>query len=75
MQLQSFAAGKWQRGTRDGVALRDATTVVVIANSSARWTRLCCDLEPCEACRWSKLTRIDVPRARGPSQIAGKVSR
>jgi oxepin-CoA hydrolase/3-oxo-5,6-dehydrosuberyl-CoA semialdehyde dehydrogenase len=35
MQLQSFAAGKWQSGTRDGVALRDATTGVVIAHSSA----------------------------------------
>jgi len=35
MQLQSFVAGKWQAGTRNPVALRDATTGVVIANSSA----------------------------------------
>jgi len=35
MQLQSFAAGKWQAGTRNLVALRDATTGAVIANSSA----------------------------------------
>jgi oxepin-CoA hydrolase / 3-oxo-5,6-dehydrosuberyl-CoA semialdehyde dehydrogenase len=35
MQLQSFAAGKWQTGTRNVVALRDATTGAVIANSSA----------------------------------------
>jgi len=35
MQLQSFAAEKWQSGSRDGVALRDATTGAVVANSSA----------------------------------------
>src|SRR5882724_10228520 len=35
MQLQSFAVGKWQSGSRDGVALRDATTGAVVANSSA----------------------------------------
>src|ERR1700733_8941864 len=35
MQLQSFAAGKWQTGSRNGVALRDATTGAVVANSSA----------------------------------------
>jgi oxepin-CoA hydrolase/3-oxo-5,6-dehydrosuberyl-CoA semialdehyde dehydrogenase len=35
MQLQSFAAGKWQAGTRNLVALRDATTGTVVANSSA----------------------------------------
>jgi len=35
MQLQSFAAGKWHSGGRDGVALRDATTGAVIAHSSA----------------------------------------
>jgi len=35
MQLQSFAAGKWVSGTRNVVALRDATTVTVVANSSA----------------------------------------
>jgi oxepin-CoA hydrolase / 3-oxo-5,6-dehydrosuberyl-CoA semialdehyde dehydrogenase len=35
MQLQSFAAGKWHSGGRDGVALRDATTGTVIAHSSA----------------------------------------
>jgi oxepin-CoA hydrolase/3-oxo-5,6-dehydrosuberyl-CoA semialdehyde dehydrogenase len=35
MQLQSFAAGKWQAGTRNVVALRDATTGAVVANSSA----------------------------------------
>src|SRR3984885_2402390 len=35
MQLQSFAAGKWQTGSRNGVALRDATTGGVVANSSA----------------------------------------
>src|SRR5947209_8467161 len=35
MQLQSFAAGKWQAGTRNLVALRDATTGAVVANSSA----------------------------------------
>jgi oxepin-CoA hydrolase/3-oxo-5,6-dehydrosuberyl-CoA semialdehyde dehydrogenase len=35
MQLQSFAAGRWQAGTGSAVALRDATTGTVIANSSA----------------------------------------
>jgi oxepin-CoA hydrolase/3-oxo-5,6-dehydrosuberyl-CoA semialdehyde dehydrogenase len=35
MQLQSFAAGKWQAGTGNLVALRDATTGAVVANSSA----------------------------------------
>jgi oxepin-CoA hydrolase / 3-oxo-5,6-dehydrosuberyl-CoA semialdehyde dehydrogenase len=35
MQLQSFAAGKWQTGARNVVALRDATTGAVVANSSA----------------------------------------
>jgi oxepin-CoA hydrolase/3-oxo-5,6-dehydrosuberyl-CoA semialdehyde dehydrogenase len=35
MQLQSYAAGKWHSGGRDGVALRDATTGAVIAHSSA----------------------------------------
>ena len=35
MQLQSFAAGRWVNGTRDVVALRDATTGAVVANSSA----------------------------------------
>ncbi len=35
MQLQSYAAGKWHSGGRDGVALRDATTGTVIAHSSA----------------------------------------
>src|SRR4051812_735631 len=35
MQLQSFAAGKWHSGGGDGVALRDATTGVVIAHSTA----------------------------------------
>jgi oxepin-CoA hydrolase/3-oxo-5,6-dehydrosuberyl-CoA semialdehyde dehydrogenase len=35
MQLQSFAAGKWQTGGGSGVALTDATTGAVVANSSA----------------------------------------
>jgi oxepin-CoA hydrolase/3-oxo-5,6-dehydrosuberyl-CoA semialdehyde dehydrogenase len=35
MQLQSFAAGKWHTGARNGVVLRDATTGAVIASSSA----------------------------------------
>jgi oxepin-CoA hydrolase/3-oxo-5,6-dehydrosuberyl-CoA semialdehyde dehydrogenase len=35
MQLQSFVAGKWQAGTRNVVALRDATTGAVVANTSA----------------------------------------
>jgi oxepin-CoA hydrolase/3-oxo-5,6-dehydrosuberyl-CoA semialdehyde dehydrogenase len=35
MQLKSFAAGKWQAGTGNGTALRDATTGAVIATSSA----------------------------------------
>jgi len=35
MQLESFAAGQWQSGTGNLVALRDATTGAVIANSSA----------------------------------------
>src|SRR6266850_2203253 len=35
MQLESFVAGKWQAGAGKGVALRDATTGTVIANSSA----------------------------------------
>ena len=35
MQLQSFAAGKWYAGTREPVALRDATTGSVIASTSA----------------------------------------
>ncbi len=35
MQLQSFAAGRWQTGTSNVVALRDATTGAVVASSSA----------------------------------------
>jgi oxepin-CoA hydrolase/3-oxo-5,6-dehydrosuberyl-CoA semialdehyde dehydrogenase len=35
MQLQSFAAGRWRAGTGTGVALRDATTGVVVAHSSS----------------------------------------
>lgn len=35
MQLQSFAVGRWQTGTSNAVALRDATTGLVIANSSS----------------------------------------
>src|ERR1700720_3267711 len=35
MQLQSFVAGKWQSGTGNGVALRDATTGSVVANATA----------------------------------------
>ena len=35
MQLQSFVAGKWQVGSRNAVALRDATTGEVIANASS----------------------------------------
>jgi oxepin-CoA hydrolase / 3-oxo-5,6-dehydrosuberyl-CoA semialdehyde dehydrogenase len=35
MQLQSFIAGQWQTGSGAGVALRDATTGVVVANASA----------------------------------------
>jgi oxepin-CoA hydrolase/3-oxo-5,6-dehydrosuberyl-CoA semialdehyde dehydrogenase len=35
MQLQSFVAGKWQSGTGNGVALRDATTGAVVANATA----------------------------------------
>jgi oxepin-CoA hydrolase / 3-oxo-5,6-dehydrosuberyl-CoA semialdehyde dehydrogenase len=35
MQLQSFAVGKWQSGTSNVVALRDATTGAVVANCSA----------------------------------------
>ncbi len=35
MKLQSYAAGKWQEGTGNAVALRDATTGAVVANSSA----------------------------------------
>ncbi|MGH8139695.1 MAG: phenylacetic acid degradation bifunctional protein PaaZ [Steroidobacteraceae bacterium] len=35
MQLQSYASGKWQAGTRNLVALRDATTGNVVANTSA----------------------------------------
>src|SRR6202040_1213902 len=35
MQLQSFVAGKWQSGTGNGVALRDATTGAVVASASA----------------------------------------
>jgi oxepin-CoA hydrolase/3-oxo-5,6-dehydrosuberyl-CoA semialdehyde dehydrogenase len=35
MQLQSFVSGKWQTGTGNFVALRDATTNEVIANASA----------------------------------------
>src|SRR5579859_7509041 len=34
MQLQSFASGKWQAGTRNFVTLRDATTNEVIASAS-----------------------------------------
>jgi oxepin-CoA hydrolase/3-oxo-5,6-dehydrosuberyl-CoA semialdehyde dehydrogenase len=36
MQLHSFAAGKWQSGGHEGVALRDATTGAVVAHSSAQ---------------------------------------
>jgi len=35
MQLQSFVAGKWQAGSRNAVALRDATTGEVIASASS----------------------------------------
>ncbi len=35
MQLQSYAAGQWRAGTHNQVALRDATTGAVVANSSA----------------------------------------
>ena len=35
MQLQSFAAGQWQTGARNSVALRDATTGAVVANVCA----------------------------------------
>jgi oxepin-CoA hydrolase / 3-oxo-5,6-dehydrosuberyl-CoA semialdehyde dehydrogenase len=35
MQLQSFAAGTWQSGTRNVTTLRDATTGAVVASSSA----------------------------------------
>jgi oxepin-CoA hydrolase/3-oxo-5,6-dehydrosuberyl-CoA semialdehyde dehydrogenase len=35
MQLQSFAAGKWQTGAGNAVALRDATTGAVVASASA----------------------------------------
>ncbi|HEY3786803.1 MAG TPA: phenylacetic acid degradation bifunctional protein PaaZ [Steroidobacteraceae bacterium] len=35
MQLQSFANGQWVAGTSEAVALRDATTGLVIAHSSA----------------------------------------
>jgi oxepin-CoA hydrolase / 3-oxo-5,6-dehydrosuberyl-CoA semialdehyde dehydrogenase len=35
MQLQSFVAGKWQSGTGNGVALRDATTGAVVASATA----------------------------------------
>jgi oxepin-CoA hydrolase / 3-oxo-5,6-dehydrosuberyl-CoA semialdehyde dehydrogenase len=35
MQLQSYAAGQWRAGTHNLVALRDATTGAVVANSSA----------------------------------------
>jgi oxepin-CoA hydrolase / 3-oxo-5,6-dehydrosuberyl-CoA semialdehyde dehydrogenase len=35
MQLQSFVAGKWFSGTGEGLALRDATTGMVVANATA----------------------------------------
>lgn len=35
IRLQSFAAGRWQSGSHNAVALRDATTGSVIASSSA----------------------------------------
>jgi oxepin-CoA hydrolase / 3-oxo-5,6-dehydrosuberyl-CoA semialdehyde dehydrogenase len=35
MQLQSFVAGKWFSGAGDGLALRDATTGMVVANATA----------------------------------------
>jgi oxepin-CoA hydrolase/3-oxo-5,6-dehydrosuberyl-CoA semialdehyde dehydrogenase len=35
MQLQSYAAGKWQSGAGEATALRDATTGEVIAQASA----------------------------------------
>jgi oxepin-CoA hydrolase / 3-oxo-5,6-dehydrosuberyl-CoA semialdehyde dehydrogenase len=35
MQLESFAAGRWQAGQGAGVALRDATTGEVVARASA----------------------------------------
>ena len=35
MELQSYAAGRWQAGSGDGAALRDATTGEVIARASA----------------------------------------
>src|ERR1700683_2944037 len=35
MQLESYVAGAWRRGSDDGMALRDATTGVVVAHASA----------------------------------------
>ncbi len=35
MQLESYAAGQWRRGTDGGTALRDATTGEVIAHAGA----------------------------------------
>ncbi|MGP8033479.1 MAG: phenylacetic acid degradation bifunctional protein PaaZ [Steroidobacteraceae bacterium] len=35
MELQSYAAGRWQSGSEGGSALRDATTGAVIAHASA----------------------------------------
>jgi len=35
MQLQSYAAGRWQSGSGSGTALRDATTGEVVAQASA----------------------------------------
>jgi oxepin-CoA hydrolase / 3-oxo-5,6-dehydrosuberyl-CoA semialdehyde dehydrogenase len=35
MQLESYVAGAWRRGSDEGMALRDATTGVVVAHASA----------------------------------------
>jgi oxepin-CoA hydrolase/3-oxo-5,6-dehydrosuberyl-CoA semialdehyde dehydrogenase len=35
MQLESYVAGAWRRGSDDGMALRDATTGAVVAHASA----------------------------------------
>jgi oxepin-CoA hydrolase / 3-oxo-5,6-dehydrosuberyl-CoA semialdehyde dehydrogenase len=48
MQLESFVAGRWQSGSGQGVALRDATTGEVIAHASAD------GLDPAALLAWAR---------------------
>ena len=48
MQLESFVAGRWQSGSGQGVALRDATSGEVLAHASAE------GLDPAAILAWAR---------------------